>query len=57
METVKARRSNENQYSIEQAMNVIFSKPDDAIDDLESGRVLTEEEVWKEFPLLFSFSQ
>lgn len=57
METVKARRSNENQYSIEQAMNVIFSKLDDAIDDLESGRVLTEEEVWKEFPLLFSFSQ
>lgn len=57
METVKARRSNENQYSIEQAMNVIFSKLDDDIDDLESGRVLTEEEVWKEFPLLFSFSQ
>lgn len=48
METVKARRSDENQYSIDQAMNVIFSKLDDAIDDLESGRVLTEKEVWKE---------
>lgn len=48
METVKARKSNENRYSIDQAMNVIFSKLDDAIDDLENGRVLTEEEVWKE---------
>lgn len=48
METVKIKKSNENRYSIDQAMNVIFSKLDDAIDDLENGRVLSEEKVWKE---------
>ena len=34
--------------SVEEAMNVLFSKLDEAIDDLENGRVLTEEEFWAE---------
>lgn len=29
-------------------MNVLLSKLDEAIDDLENGRVLTEEELWEE---------
>ena len=29
-------------------MNVLLSKLDEAIDDMENGRVLTEEELWKE---------
>lgn len=37
-----------NLYTLDDAVNVIFSKLDEAIDDLESGRVLPEEEVWKE---------
>ena len=29
-------------------MNVLLSKFDEVIDDLENGRVLTEEELWEE---------
>lgn len=29
-------------------MNVLLSKLDEAIDDLENGRVLIEEELWEE---------
>lgn len=32
-------------YTINNAINVLFSKLDEALDDLESGRVLTEEEL------------
>lgn len=30
------------------AMNILFSKLDEAIDDMENGRVLSIEEAWKE---------
>lgn len=33
---------------VDYSMNTIFPKLDEAIDDLENGRVLSEEEVWKE---------
>lgn len=32
--------------SVDSAMNLLFSKLDEAIDDMENGRVLTEEELW-----------
>lgn len=35
-------------YTINDAMNVLLSKLDEAIDDLENGRILTEEELWEE---------
>lgn len=35
-------------YTINDAMNELFSKLDEAIDDMEAGRVLTEEELWAE---------
>ena len=34
--------------SVDSAMNLLFSKLDEAIDDMENGRVLTEEELWAE---------
>lgn len=34
--------------NVESAMNILFSKLDEAIDDMENGRVLTVEEAWKE---------
>ena len=34
--------------SVCNAMDFLFSKLDEAIDDMENGRVLTEEEAWKE---------
>ncbi len=36
------------QDNIYEAVNVLVSKLDEAIDDLENGRVLTEEELWAE---------
>ncbi|MDD6057484.1 MAG: hypothetical protein PUB98_04425 [Clostridiales bacterium] len=35
-------------HTINDAMNELFSKLDEAIDDMEAGRVLTEEELWAE---------
>ena len=34
--------------SVDSAMNLLFSKLDEAIDDMENGRVFTEEELWTE---------
>lgn len=34
--------------TLDDAMAVIFSKLDDAIDDVENGRVISEEELWAE---------
>lgn len=34
--------------TVDYAMNTILSKLDEAIADMEDGRVLSEEEVWKE---------
>ena len=35
-------------YVVDYSMNTIFSKLDEAIDDLENGRTLSEEEIWEE---------
>ena len=35
-------------YALEDAKNVLFSKLDEAIDDMENGRVISEEEMWAE---------
>ena len=42
------RRGYEANRVADEAMNILFSKLDEAIDDLENGRVLTEEEFWAE---------
>ena len=34
--------------SIHWAMNILYAKLDEAIDDLENGRVISEEEMWAE---------
>lgn len=34
--------------TITDAMNVLLSKLDEAIDDLENGHILSEEELWEE---------
>lgn len=42
-------QEDKNKYnSVDSAMNHLFSLLDEAIDDIENGRVLTEEEAWKE---------
>lgn len=48
MDTVKVVNKQENAYTINDAMQVIFSKLDDALDDYENGRVISEDEMWAE---------
>mgnify|MGYP003501401182 CR=1 FL=1 len=48
MATAKAVRQQDDTYSIDNAMNILYAKLDEAIDDLENGRVISEEEMWAE---------
>lgn len=48
MDTVKVVNKQENAYTINDAMQVIFSKLDVALDDFENGRVISEDEMWAE---------
>lgn len=48
MAPVEAVKQQEASDDVNNAMKVLFSKLDEAIDDIENGRVLTEEELWAE---------
>lgn len=48
MDVVKNLNTVDNSYLMDDAMNVLFSKLDEAFDDIENGRVQTIEEAWKE---------
>lgn len=48
MALAQATKSRETTYTINDAMDVILSKLDEAIDDMENGRVQTVEEAWAE---------
>ena len=48
MATATATKTAETSYTIDDAMEVLFGKLDEAIDDMENGRVQTIEEAWKE---------
>lgn len=45
---MKVIQEAENVYTINDAMDVLFSKLDEAIEDIENGRVISEEEMWAE---------
>jgi hypothetical protein len=48
MALAQATKSCETTYTINDAMDVLLSKLDEAIDDMENGRVQTVEEAWAE---------
>ena len=48
MVLAQATKSRETTYTINDAMDVLLSKLDEAIDDMENGRVQTVEEAWAE---------
>lgn len=48
MDAVKTMNTQVNSYTIDDAVQVLFSKLDDALDDYEAGRVISEEEMWEE---------
>jgi hypothetical protein len=45
---VEATKTVDSTYTISDAMDVLLNKLDDAIDDMESGRLQTIDEAWKE---------
>ena len=48
MKTSKTVRKQDDAYSIDNTMNILYTKLDEAINDLENGRVITEDEMWEE---------
>lgn len=46
--SMEAVKLHELSNDVDTAMEILFSKLDEAIDDMENGRVLTEEELWAE---------
>lgn len=48
MALAEATKIAEPTYSLNDAMDVLLGKLDEAIDDMESGRVQTIDEAWEE---------
>lgn len=48
MALAEAIKTRENSYTVENAMDALLSKLDEALDDVEHGRVLDEAELWAE---------
>lgn len=48
MEAIRSINNQDMTNTLDDAMQVLFSKLDDAIDDVENGRVISEEELWEE---------
>lgn len=48
MALAEAVKASENSYPVENAMDALLSKLDEALDDVEHGRVLDETELWAE---------
>lgn len=46
--TTVAVKGNNMDTDVNSAMNVLFSKLDEAIDDMENGRTQPVEEAWKD---------
>lgn len=48
MTVLPCEKNKSSIYNEVDAVNVLFSKLDEALDDFENGRVMTIEEAWKE---------
>lgn len=48
MQTVQTANRQSNMQTVDDAMNVLFSRLDEAIDDMEQGRTQGIEEAWEE---------
>ncbi len=48
MGTIASMKSQGTWQTLDGAMDILFAELDKAIDDLENGRVLSEEELWAE---------
>lgn len=48
MALAQATKSHEETYTVNDAMDVLLAKLDEAIDDMEHGRVQTIDEAWED---------
>lgn len=48
MQAVHTVNRQGNMQTVDDAMNILFSKLDEAIDEMEQGRAQTIEEAWEE---------
>lgn len=48
MALTEAVKTSENSYTVENAMDVLLSKLDEALEDVEHGKILDEAELWNE---------
>lgn len=48
METMQMADRRGNMQTVDDAMKILFSRLDEAIDDMEQGRTQTIEEAWEE---------
>lgn len=48
MPLAEAVKTGENSYTMENAMDALLLKLDEALDDVEHGRVLEDAELWDE---------
>ena len=48
MALAQVTKTHETRYTLNDAMDVLLTKLDDAIDDMEQGRVQSIEDAWKE---------
>lgn len=48
MALAQVTKSRETTYTVNDAMDVLLTKLDEAIDDMENNRVSTIDEAWKE---------
>ena len=52
MALAQATKSHETTYTLDDAMDILLTKLDDAIHDMEAGRVQTIGEAWREIELI-----
>lgn len=48
MEAVRSMSNRDASNTLDDAMQILLSKLDEAIDDVENSRVISEEELWEE---------
>lgn len=48
MELAQAVKTSRTTYTVNDAMDILLSQLDEAIDDMENGRVQTIDEAWEE---------
>ena len=52
MEATRSINNQDSAYTLDDAMQVLFSKLDEAIGDVENGRVISEDELWEELDII-----